>query len=586
LVQAGAKGKYVKRPIEAGAVTDVRLLQIPLVAAERAWAYAMDIKNEIEQSQAPYKRRHMIKRLSKAHVHAKELASLVGARSLDARSAVEADAYLHWMAGTLYLEKGRDWQVALQKLGHAQNVLNELSKVSDYEQRVDVRFMLDKIEPAVRFCEYQLTRAGVSFTTPKGGDAMGAAMSSKFKELSSRSALRGGDVVETAAAETTSATTAETNADEVHWNGEAYPVAEVRCKAKVQAARGLVAELEAITAASALPSPSSPSSPSSSSSTPLDEVIQLHDRVVNAYASARSAARAATQLGTITEAQQLQLMELVRAINGIELEWTIKRNRILASAMEGRLNEVLLQSIGQRSVPADQHKNNNNISKEKPVRPDELVRTYDNLVVNVTAMNDLAAESGGAQGEILMDECAARIDHYKACRCYFIAHKYLSDGLYAEAHGLFGRCLKRCATAASLMEECAEVDMEARAEVSALADKAKAFSAVCVAEHKGTQLEQSESAANAVRRVSLQDTSADSNVAATTTMTARLGAWESFVDASGARISSIPPAIPFIPVRPIVLDGAIVGIEPPNLDHRAVEEPRSTSSVVSKLFGW
>ena len=153
MVQAGAKGKYVKRPIEAGAVTDVRLLQIPLVAAERAWAYAMDIKNEIEQSQAPYKRRHMIKRLSKAHVHAKELASLVGARSLDARSAVEADAYLHWMAGTLYLEKGRDWQVALQKLGHAQNVLNELSKVSDYEQRVDVRFMLDKIEPAVRYCE-------------------------------------------------------------------------------------------------------------------------------------------------------------------------------------------------------------------------------------------------------------------------------------------------------------------------------------------------------------------------------------------------------------------------------------------------
>lgn len=577
MVQAGAKGKYVKHPIEASAVTDVRLLQIPLVAAERAWAYAMDIKNEIEQSQAPYKRRHMIKRLSKAHVHAKELASLVGARSLDARAAVEADAYLHWMAGTLYLEKGRDWQVALQKLGHAQNVLNELSKVSDYEQRVDVRFMLDKIEPAVRFCEYQLTRAGVSFTTPKGGDAMGAAMSSKFKELSSRSALRG-DVVETAASATvaTTATTAETNADEVHWNGEAYPVAEGRCKAKVQAARGLVAELEAITAASASPSPSS------SSSTPLDEVIQLHDRVVNAYASARSAARAATQLGTITEAQQLQLMELVRAINGIELEWTIKRNRILASAMEDRLNEALLQSISQRSVAA----NHSNISKEKPVRPDELVRTYDNLVANVTALNDLAAESGGAQGEILMDECAARIDHYKACRCYFIAHKYLSDGLYAEAHGLFGRCLKRCATAASLMEECAEVDMEAKAEVSALADKAKAFSAVCVAEHKGTQLEQSESAANAVRRVSLHDTSADPNVAATTTMTARLGAWESFVDASGARISSIPPAIPFIPVRPIVLDGAIVGIEPPNLDHRAVEEPRSTSSVVSKLFGW
>ena len=77
--KTGPKGKFRRRPIVASDVHDVRVLQVPLLAAERAWAYAMDIKNEMEQSNAPYKRRHMVKRLSRAHVHAKELASLVAA---------------------------------------------------------------------------------------------------------------------------------------------------------------------------------------------------------------------------------------------------------------------------------------------------------------------------------------------------------------------------------------------------------------------------------------------------------------------------------------------------------------------------
>lgn len=565
LVQASAKGKYVKRTVHTDSLDDERLLQVPLVAAERAWAYAMDIKNEIEQSKAPHKRRHMLKRLTKAHGHAKELAGLVAARSHDTRSTVEADAYLHWIAGSLYLEKGNNWEMALQKLGHAQNVLNELSKVSDYDQRVNIRYMLDKVEPAVRFCEYQLSRAGASFTTPTGCDAMGAAMASKFKELSEAARASGvsfggpgGVGGDDGIIATSMASTGAGSSDEVQWNGESYPVFEGRCKAKVHAAQALVLAVSDL----------------EGNGCTLEEVIQLHDRIVNAYASARDAVRAATQLGSITEAQQLQLVELGRAINGVQLEWTIKRNVILAKAMEDRLSGALLQSIV--AGPASSH-------KEKMARPDEIVRTYENLIANVTALNDLAAESGGAQGEILMDHCAAWIEQYKACRCYFIAHKYLSDRMYAEAHGLFERCLKRCTTAASLVDESAKVDMGAKQELAELTNKARAFGTVCVAEYKSSQLEQSDAAADAVGKVSLED---QHGGATATTMVDKLDTWESFVDASSARISRIPPPVPFIPVRPIVLDNAIVGIEPPNLDHRVIEEPSSTTSVVSRIFGW
>ena len=547
--KTGPKGKFRRRPIVASDVHDVRVLQVPLLAAERAWAYAMDIKNEMEQSNAPYKRRHMVKRLSRAHVHAKELASLVAARSLDTRSTVEADAYLHWIAGSMYLEKGNNWEVALEKLSHAHCVLEELSKVSNYNQLVSIRYLLDRIEPAIRFCEYELTRSGVQFTTPRGGDAMDAATASKFRELSKQVGGTGDRA---------------DGADEVRWNGESYPVTEGRCKNKVQVAAGLVADLEVQAA-------------NGGDNDNVDELIQMHDRVVNAYADARGAVRSALQLSSITNHQQAQLTALGRAIHGVELEWTIKRNAALAKIMEDRLQGLLM-----RKLPGSAF-NRAKDGKDKLARPEGLVRTYENLAANVTTLSDLAAESGGTQGERLMDICSAKLEHFRAYRCYFIAHKYLSSAKYAEAHGLFGRCLKRCTAAAKLVEESTEMDLDTKSEISALADKANAFAAVCIAEYRAAQLEQSQTAADAIDKVSLADQPPSS---AEHMMVNSLGSWKSFADASSVRISGIPPALPYIPARPIVLDGAIVGIEPPVLAHRVIEEPSSNTSVVSRIFGW
>ena len=45
-----------------------RHLHIPLVCAERAWSYAMELKNQIEQNLEARKRQHLIRRLAKAAV--------------------------------------------------------------------------------------------------------------------------------------------------------------------------------------------------------------------------------------------------------------------------------------------------------------------------------------------------------------------------------------------------------------------------------------------------------------------------------------------------------------------------------------
>jgi hypothetical protein len=87
----------------------------------------------------------------------------------------------------------------------------------------------------------------------------------------------------------------------------------------VQVAAGLVADLEVQAA-------------NGGDNDNVDELIQMHDRVVNAYADARGAVRSALQLSSITNDQQAQLTALGRAIHGVELEWTIKRNAALAKS--------------------------------------------------------------------------------------------------------------------------------------------------------------------------------------------------------------------------------------------------------------
>lgn len=56
--------------------------------AERAWAYAMQLKAEANTE--PRKRPHMIARLKKAEAHAAELLLLCESNKCDARTKLEA----------------------------------------------------------------------------------------------------------------------------------------------------------------------------------------------------------------------------------------------------------------------------------------------------------------------------------------------------------------------------------------------------------------------------------------------------------------------------------------------------------------
>ena len=104
------RGKYQKRALSPEVVADANHLMIPLIRAERAWSYAMELKTGAGTD--PRKRSHMIRRLRKATVHASELVALCKLLG-NAKTALEAEAYSCFMFGNFLAEQERDWSRAL-----------------------------------------------------------------------------------------------------------------------------------------------------------------------------------------------------------------------------------------------------------------------------------------------------------------------------------------------------------------------------------------------------------------------------------------------------------------------------------------
>lgn len=69
--------------------SDARFLHLYIYEVERAWAYAMELKQESSSSMDMRKRHHLRKRLKKASQHADALSDLCDQQSVEARSVLD-----------------------------------------------------------------------------------------------------------------------------------------------------------------------------------------------------------------------------------------------------------------------------------------------------------------------------------------------------------------------------------------------------------------------------------------------------------------------------------------------------------------
>ncbi|KAK9825392.1 hypothetical protein WJX81_008451 [Elliptochloris bilobata] len=519
------RGKFVSRTLEAGLVTEPGHLMIPLVCAERCWAQAMELKSQQEEQPDPRKRQHQVRRLAKAARWASELASLADARC-DMRSALEVDAYAAWLQGC-HLQEKEDWAAALVKLARAQKLLEELTRVSTVEQQAVLAKQLADVTPAVRFCRYHVSC---------GGGRAGAGPAIETEVVQPDADALQAKLASLAAAPDDERRSGPAGVSAIVWHGVSYPVRADRMRSSLAQAAEAGRELDRALAAGER----------------LDALVALYDCLSGQYNEAKGFVRhalAAATSGSSSDAAEVvvDLRALNCAVTGTQLERAIERSALLLADVRARF--ALSQQPGAAMTAAH--------SKEKPrfAKAEEVVRVYDVILGHAKELAEVAGQVGGAAGEALMDECAAKAAQFQAGRCLFAGHAYLAQRKPREASAIFGRARKRAATAIERWRECERPDQAALAELEAVDAQVEAWQCVASAEYAAEEQRKADSVQDGVGGLGLND-APQRPIAAL--MLESLSRWESFAGGSSGvpppRLSAVPPrpaAVPAVSLQEV-----------------------------------
>jgi len=153
------RGKFVKKNLTLENINefkDPRVLEIPLYNAERAWAYAMSLKQELSTNKNtdPRIRMHIRGRFLRALKWAKLLKSICK-KHTEEKTALEADAYSEYIEGAYRFEI-EEWEASYNSFMRSRKIYQELSKVSDSLQRILYQERIEQIDQSIRYCNFKM----------------------------------------------------------------------------------------------------------------------------------------------------------------------------------------------------------------------------------------------------------------------------------------------------------------------------------------------------------------------------------------------------------------------------------------------
>ncbi|XP_054313446.2 signal recognition particle subunit SRP68 [Pongo pygmaeus] len=389
----GNRHKFTGKKVTEELLTDNRYLLLVLMDAERAWSYAMQLKQEANTE--PRKRFHLLSRLRKAVKHAEELERLCESNRVDAKTKLEAQAYTAYLSGMLRFEH-QEWKAAIEAFNKCKTIYEKLASAFTEEQAVLYNQRVEEISPNIRYCAYNI------------GDQ------SAINELMQMRLRSGG--TEGLLAEKLEALITQTRAkqaatmSEVEWRGRTVPV-------KIDKVRifllGLADNEAAIVQA---------------------ESEETKERLFESMLSeCRDAIQVVREELKPDQKQRDYILEgepgkvsnlqyLHSYLTYIKLSTAIKRNENMAKGLQ----RALLQQ-----QPEDD-------SKRSP-RPQDLIRLYDIILQNLVELLQLP---GLEEDKAFQKEIGLKTLVFKAYRCFFIAQSYVLVKKWSEALVLYDRVLK------------------------------------------------------------------------------------------------------------------------------------------------
>ncbi|CAM6030711.1 unnamed protein product [Sphagnum balticum] len=529
------RGKYVKKPIVESTVTNVRHLHILLYLAERAWSYAMEIK-QAPQGASARAHMHLIRRLSKAAQWG-DLFSRLCSEKADPPTALEAAAYAAHMRGNLLLEREDDWETALRKFKSARAVYEELGKYGDVENQVLCRQRLEELDPSIRYCNYKMGLSNIqgsdlldlSTQDGPGLDLLQSKLEAVMEEARLRQAV---------------------SMTELEWLGHKLLVRNEKTRMCILKGQQLERDLK-------------------ESQLPAEKKLTTYDKMFVAYQDAKRHIREDLVRAVSTEDVKEELNSLDKAVSSILLQRTMERNLVLVATAKARL-------IRQQHMLKEE-------KGEKPAKPEDLVRLYDILIQNVTDLLDLTT-SGREQKEsetLFAEKLTVRREGFQAGRCLYLGQSYKVASKYAEAYVLFRRACEHAESALKRLQQLSFPEEQQRQELEELRDRSTGEACVVhaqgVIETARSQAKAQDSLQKGVAAISLKGKPTSNEY-----LLDRLDIYEAAISTTPGskeppRIAQIPPPFQSVPCRPIFLDTALNTISFPSLEARLKKKPEKRS---------
>ncbi|CAM9604332.1 unnamed protein product [Hapterophycus canaliculatus] len=568
------------------------------MTAERAWAYAMQRKQET--AGAPYRvRRHVVTRLAKAAKWAGDLEALC-LKTADERTCLEATAYCAWMSGNLLLEK-EAWRDALDRYSTAHRICQELGKVGRIEDQDLFSRRVEEIEPILRYCRYNLDTGG--------GEAAAAAEKHLLEMGRDEDSSAGGDLL-AAKLESVVAEARKKQAsalDNVEWRGKKVAVRSETLRVALVKADELAMRLARAVDGPAAVGPTASGRSRSNGDLKPGQYLKVFSAYDDALATiSEEASRLQGKGGGVKmEAHRAELAALRAYAQHHKLRLMLQRN------------ERLVQELQENRKAGGGGGGGGGGGERDPLAEvADIVHVYDALLQSVRNMVTNLGGEGDANDDVaeeeddLVESVRADEARFRAFRCFFVIEAFLAQQKWAEASALFGHTRTLCQEAADMLDE----DDDPRAESLAKLDEMVQGAWHRTAAHALLLKAKQDSALSALvdgiaisggggvgagrAGRSLQERLKEFDAAGA--ISARGSGGATAVPAEGAskkrkyRIADFPPSLQLVPCKPRLLDLAFDELEFPDLDERAgiekeVEaEEESTSSATGRagLRGW
>ncbi|KAJ2558588.1 signal recognition particle subunit srp68, partial [Coemansia sp. RSA 1933] len=160
----GSSTSYKPKAVSAAVACEPRHIEIVVLQAERAWAFAMDLRELYSRTEEARQHYHLIRRLRAACKAGLQLVDIAH-RVCDLQTAMAASAYWLQMQSQLSFEL-EEWEVAMDCAVFSRIISERLAVSGNSERYALSHAMIEELDPVVRLAAYQCGIRSAQQTPP------------------------------------------------------------------------------------------------------------------------------------------------------------------------------------------------------------------------------------------------------------------------------------------------------------------------------------------------------------------------------------------------------------------------------------